>query len=86
VRYWRDKTGHEVDFVLAHRREEVDVVECKWDPAAFDSSALKVFRSYYPRGRNYLVTPSGESAYAKRFGSLEVRVCAPSELRATDSR
>jgi predicted AAA+ superfamily ATPase len=86
ARYWRDKMGHEVDFVLAHRRDEVDVVECKWNPAAFESAALKVFRGYYPKGRNYLVTPSGEPARAKRFGTLEVRVCTPSELRATDSQ
>jgi len=33
--YWRDKQGREVDFVLAHRRDEVDAIECKWDPGAF---------------------------------------------------
>jgi predicted AAA+ superfamily ATPase len=81
ARYWRDKTGREVDFILAHRRDEVDAIECKWDPSAFDSAALKVFRNYYPKGRNYLVTPSGGAGYVKQFGTLEVRVCTPSELR-----
>ena len=81
VRYWRDKSGREVDFVLAHRRDEVDAIECKWDPAALDSSALKLFRSYYPKGKNYLVTPSGDPAYTRRYGTLTVRVCTPSELR-----
>lgn len=81
ARYWRDKLGREVDFVLAHRREEVDAIECKWDPSAFDSAALKVFRDYYPRGRNFLVTPSGDPAYTRQFGGLEVRVCTPSELQ-----
>lgn len=82
VRYWRDKQGREVDFVLAHRRDEVDAIECKWSSARFDSSALEVFRGYYPKGRNYLVTPSGTPAFTKRFGKLEVRVCTPTELRA----
>ena len=81
VSYWRDKVGREVDFVLAQRRDEVDAIECKWDPGAFDSTALQVFRTYYPKGRNYLVTPSGETAYVRRFGHLEVRVCSPAELR-----
>jgi uncharacterized protein len=81
VRYWRDKAGREVDFVLAHGRDAVDAIECKWDPASFDSAALKVFRSYYPHGRNYLVTPSGTPARVKRYGALEVRVCTPSDLR-----
>ena len=80
IRYWRDKSGCEVDFVLARRHDEVDAIECKWDPGAFDSSALQVFRSYYPKGRNYLVTPSGDLAYTKRYGKWEVRICTPSEL------
>jgi predicted AAA+ superfamily ATPase len=84
VRYWRDKGGHEVDFVLAHRRDEVDAVECKWDPAAFDSSALQTFRGFYPKGRNYLITPSGQPAYNQRYGHIEVRVCTPSELHAAE--
>jgi predicted AAA+ superfamily ATPase len=81
VRYWRDKAGREVDFVLAHRRDEVDAIECKWDPASFDSAALRLFRSYYPKGRNYLVTPSGDPGYVRRYGKLEIRVCTPSGLR-----
>jgi predicted AAA+ superfamily ATPase len=79
--YWRDKAGREVDFILAHRRDQVDAIECKWNPSAFDSSALRLFRSYYPGGRNFLVTPSGDPAYDKRYGSLDVRVCTPTDLR-----
>jgi len=80
VRYWRDKQGHEVDFVLARRRDEVDAIECKWNPDAFDRSALQYFRGFYPQGRNYLVTPSGDPAYNKRYGDLDVRICTPAEL------
>lgn len=80
VRYWRDKDGHELDLVLARRRDEVDAIECKWNPGSFDGAALDVFRSYYPKGRNYLVSPSGAPGYAQRFGAHEVRVCTPSEL------
>jgi hypothetical protein len=80
-RYWRDKQGHEVDFVLAHRRDEVDAIECKWSSASWDGAALEVFRGHYPKGRNYLVTPSGAPAYTKRIGKLELRVCTPTDLR-----
>jgi len=79
--YWRDKAGHEVDFILPHGRDQVDASACKWDPRTFDSAALKLFRSYYPQGRNFLVTPSGDPAYTKRYGDLEVRICTPTELR-----
>ena len=82
MRFWRDKAGREIDFVLVLRRDEVDAIECKWNPAAFDSSSLKLFRSYYPKGRNYLVTPSADKAYNKRYGQLTVKICSPSELRS----
>ena len=82
VRYWRDKAGHEVDFVLAPRRNEVDAIECKWTPAAFEPESLRIFRSIYPKGRNYLVTPSAEPGYTKRFGALSVEVCTPAGLVA----
>ena len=66
--------GLELDFILAHGRDRVDAIECKWDPAAFDPAALKTFRSHYPHGRNFLITPSGAPAHARRFGDLEVTV------------
>jgi predicted AAA+ superfamily ATPase len=81
IRYWRDKLGREVDFVIPRRRGEVDAIECKWNPDAFDTTAIKIFRTYYPKGRNYLVTPSGHPAYAKRFGSLDVRICTPDDIK-----
>ncbi|MBI5150711.1 MAG: ATP-binding protein [Candidatus Omnitrophica bacterium] len=80
IRYWRDKAGWEVDFVLARRRDQIDAVECKWNPSDFDPRALRLFRSYYPQGRNYIVSPLGGPAYLKRFGPLTVRICEPSEI------
>jgi uncharacterized protein len=85
TRYWRDKVGREIDFVLAHRRDEIDAIECKWDPSRFDASALRLFRTYYPTGRNYLVTPSADPPYTVRHGEHEVRVCTPTDLRPRSS-
>ena len=48
-----DKQGHEVDFVLASRRDELDAIECSWHADAFDGAGLALFRSYLPKGRNY---------------------------------
>ncbi len=82
IRYWRDKQGREVDFVVAKMRDEVDAVECKWNPNAFEGAALKVFRSAYPKGRNYVVTPSADPAYQRRIGDLKVTVCTPARVGA----
>jgi hypothetical protein len=81
ITYWRDKEGREIDFVLAQRRDHIDAVECKWNPSEFDPSALRVFRSYYPKGKNYIVCPLMDKSYLKRYGSLTVTICAPEEIK-----
>lgn len=81
ITYWRDKEGREIDFVLAQRRDHIDAVECKWNPSEFDPSALRVFRSYYPKGKNYIVCPLMDKSYMKRYGSLTVMICAPEEIK-----
>ena len=81
IRYWRDKAGRKVDLVRARSRDEGGAIECKWDAGAFDPAALKVFRSHYPKGCNYLVTPLFGPAYRRRFAELEVQVCSPAGLK-----
>ncbi len=82
IRYWRNKAGRELDFVLVRPRDHIDAIECKWNHTDFDPASLKVFRADYPRGKNYLVTPREGPAYVKRFGSLEVTVCSPEGIGA----
>lgn len=77
IHYWRDAAGREVDFVIPRGRDAVDAIECKWDPAHFDHAAVKLFRSYYPRGRNYVISPQSVRSYARRLGGLEIMVCNP---------
>lgn len=77
IQYWRDKAGHELDFVLPREHGQVDVIECKWDPEAFEPRALRIFRAAYPHGRNYLISPQGIPARRHRWGDLEVQICTP---------
>jgi len=84
LHYWRDKAGREVDFVIVRSRDQVDAIECKWDPAQFDPAGLKAFRSWYPKGTNYLVCPLTVPAYLKRFDELNVRVCDPLGIDLAD--
>jgi hypothetical protein len=82
LHYWRDKTGREVGFVIARHRDQVDAIECKWDPTPteFDPAGLKAFRALYPRGTNYLVSPLTTPAYLKQSGPLQIKVCDPSGI------
>ena len=80
IRYWRDKAGHEVDFVLPRGRDQVDAIECKWNHEDFDPAALRKFRSFYPKGDNYLVCPLAGESFLKQFGKTTVRICDPSKI------
>jgi predicted AAA+ superfamily ATPase len=77
IHYWRDASGREIDFVVIRDRDEIDVIECKWNPDNFDPNALKVFRSYYPGGNNYILCPISTEGYPKRASGVEVYVCNP---------
>ncbi len=74
IRYWRDKRGHEVDFVLAARGRDPVAVECKWSASAFDPTNLKAFRRAYPKGTNFLVAHDVDRSYARRDDDLTVEV------------
>ena len=79
--YWRDKAGHEVDFILAHGRDRVDAVECKWNADAFESDSLEAFRKMYPQGRNFLLTPAAGPPLMKMYGNIEVQHSSPSAFK-----
>jgi predicted AAA+ superfamily ATPase len=74
IHYWRDKSQREVDFVIESNPRCVDVYEAKLNIDSFDPSHIQTFRSIYPDGKNYVISPYVEEPYPMRFGSLEV-VC-----------
>jgi len=70
--YWRDKSGREVDFVVKGRRKQSDAIECKINPDHFDPAHLTIFRSLYPEGKNYVLSPNIKTSYQRRYGKLTV--------------
>jgi uncharacterized protein len=81
VHYWRDSAGREVDFVIPYGRDRVNAIECKWNPVHLDPAAIKPFRSYYPKGRNYLITPRSAPSYERSVSGLRFIVCNPGGWR-----
>ncbi len=74
LRYWRNKRGAEVDFVLPLRGRQAPIaLECKWQAGSFDPSALLAFRRHYPQGENYVVAPDVERAYTRTYTGTSVR-------------
>lgn len=82
VHYWRDKRGHEIDFVLATRRGAPMAIECKWNPDAFEPSGVLAFRRRYPQGDNCVVSPRINGPYERRYGSVVVRFVGLADLVA----
>jgi len=74
IHYWRDKSGREVDFVVARRGGQADAIEAKINPDAFDTHALAEFRRLYPKGRNILMCPYVREPYTVRVDGYAVEV------------
>lgn len=82
VRYWRDKQGHEVDFVLAGRDRPPIAIECKWAAADFEPDNLAIFRRRYPQGPNYVASADTSRSFERRYAALTVRFVGISEIAA----
>jgi len=72
IRYWRDKRGHEVDFVIAPRGGSPTAIECKMTASDFDSTGIKAFRRQYPEGKNYAVAHDVDRGFRKTYDEAEV--------------
>jgi hypothetical protein len=56
------------------------LVECKWNPKAFEPKGLLAFRERYPKGRNFAVCPIEGKPYQRTVSGLEVTFLSPTEL------
>src|SRR5574341_1160028 len=80
VRYWRDKQGHEVDFVLARRAATPIAIECRWLARDLDPANLKVFRRQYPKGDTYVVAADVERPLVRRARDVTLTVIGLKDL------
>ena len=78
--YWQDKSRREVDFVVRRGQGRVDVVECKVNPDRLGTIAIETFRSLYPEGDNYIVSPAVKKPYRIRRGGRVMTVCTTRDL------
>ena len=74
LHYWRDKAGHEVDFVLARRGRPPVAIECKWSAVELSSENLRAFRTRYPEGENIVVAQNADRSVIRSLGGIRVTV------------
>jgi hypothetical protein len=72
IQYWRDKRGHEVDFVLRRRGGPPIAIECKASSTSFGAGALAAFRRLHPGGANYVVARDVARPFAETHAGLRV--------------
>ena len=73
LRYWRDKQGHEVDFIWLPRGRTPLAIECKWSARDFDPANLLVFACAYPKPDLLVVTTDARPAFVRQYAGRKVQ-------------
>ncbi|MBF0484105.1 MAG: ATP-binding protein [Candidatus Omnitrophica bacterium] len=73
VQYWRDKNGHEIDFILKLRGKQPIALECKWQANKTDSKNIEVFLKSYPNATVLVVSNDTKQSYSKKIGTAVVK-------------
>ena len=83
IGYWRDKRGHEIDFVLAQRGMVPLALECKWSADDVDLTNLKAFALRYPKADLRVVAQDVDRSYQRRTDAFTVTYCGIKTLLAS---
>lgn len=71
VRYWRDKSRHEIDFVLERPGAAPVAIECKWALSDFNPAAFVSFRKQYPNGPSLVVSTDVDRPFTRSHGGVK---------------
>jgi len=92
VNYWRDKSGHEIDFILQNKHtQELTAIECKfssaaifrdWAPDSSINSNFQAFRRRYSRGKNYVVASDIDRRFERKIDGMAIMFVSPAHLVA----
>lgn len=73
IRYWRNKRGQEVDFVLTCAQGLPIAIECKWAASGFSPRSLLTFRKQYPNGENFIVAHDVDRSFTSNYNGIQVK-------------
>ncbi len=97
IKYWRNKRGHEIDFVISDKRaaKSVTAIECKFSISnqSFSSEGLRelvknfeALRKFYPAGDNYVVAHDVDEPFARAYNGISLIFINAKDLAAEVSR
>jgi hypothetical protein len=73
IYYWRNKRGHEIDFILTRRGYPPIAIECKWTSKNFDQKNLIAFWKQYPEATIFIVSNDVDRAFTKEVNGMKMR-------------
>jgi len=87
INYWRDKSGHEIDFVIVNKKNNsINAIECKFLTQQDDSTLASLaknfefFRQNYKSGENFVVANNIDIAIKRRYKDLVITFVNPQDL------
>ncbi|MBI5554478.1 MAG: ATP-binding protein [Elusimicrobia bacterium] len=80
IHYWRDKQGHEVDFIIGRRGQPPIAIEAKWNSRDFNIVNLRVFLRQYPRSEALVVCADLSATIIKQVDGITITFMGISEL------
>lgn len=90
INYWRDKRGHEIDFVIRNRADNSHAaIECKFNSSPDElrpknigglAKNFEAFRSYYPEGDNFIVSHNIETSFTRSYKNLTITFVSTKDL------
>lgn len=90
IHYWRDKQGHEIDFVIFNKADHsLTTIECKFSYAQNDlgksmigsiGKNVEAFRKHYPKGENFVVATDIDMPFERRYEDITLSFVSAKEL------
>ena len=90
INYWRDKAGHEIDFVLRNRADNsITAIECKFSILSKDLNQsmlssicknIEAFRRLHPNGKNVVVASDVDVPFERQHNGIKIYFVGAGDL------
>lgn len=85
IYYWRDKRGHEIDFILISKKDHFPLaIETKWNSKEFDPLNIKIFLNHYPQGKAMVIAHDIIEPFQRKYGAISIKFINLSHLSALE--
>jgi predicted AAA+ superfamily ATPase len=73
INYWRDKRGHEIDFIINRKGKSPLAIECKWHDKDFNPKNLLILLQHYEDMEPCVVSHNIKQPYRRKYGDFAVK-------------